>query len=139
MPSPLLNLDELALLRNWLNGVPVDALVDYCGDKNPFTVVAGLRSRLLLKARRLDKGWGDAWLAKPPAAKALPTALQRLETLQQAPDIEPDISQPLAYWLVDDWLEKLRPLTVVTVADWLRHYQSCEGGVGGKPYPDWAA
>lgn len=127
MPSPLLNLDELALLRGWLNGAPVDALADYCGDKNPVAVLAGLRSRLLLKARRLDKGWGDAWLAKPPAANALPTALRRLETLQQATDIEPDISHPLAYWLVDDWLEKLRPLNVVTVADWLRHYQSFEG------------
>jgi len=128
MPSPLLNLDEIALLRGWLNGVPVDALADYCGDKHPLAVLAGLRSRLLLKARRLDKGWGDAWLAKPPAAKALPNALRRLETLQQATDIEPDISQPLAYWLVDEWLEKLRPLNVVTVADWIRHYQSCEGG-----------
>jgi len=128
MPPPFLNLGELALLRGWLNGVHVDALADYCGDKNPFTVLAGLRSRLLLKARRLDKGWGDAWLAKPPAANALPTALQRLETLQQANDIEPDISQPLAYWLVDEWLEKLQPLSVVTVADWLRRYQSCEGG-----------
>ena len=81
-----LRLVELVLLRHWLNGLPVDALADYCGDKNPFAVVAGLRSRLLLKARRLDKGWGDAWL------------------------------------------EKLRPINVETVADWLRHYQSCEEG-----------
>ena len=102
MPSSLLNLDEMALLLGWLNGVPVDALAYYCGDKNPLAVWAGLRSRLLLKGRRLDKGWGGACLAKPPAANALPKALQRLE--------------------------KLQPLNVVTVADWLRRNQSCEGG-----------
>lgn len=125
-PAPL-NLDELALLRSWLHGSPVDALADYCGDKEPAVVLAELRNRLLLKARRLHMDWGGHWLDRPSGSNGVPKVLKRLDWLQQADDIQPDTSHPLAYWLIDEWLVKLAPLEAVTVADWLAHYRSCNG------------
>ncbi|MGZ9255482.1 MAG: phage integrase family protein, partial [Candidatus Binatia bacterium] len=44
--------------------------------------------------------------------------------LQQANDIEPGINHPLAYWLIDEWVDKLSPLKIDTISDWLTVYQT---------------
>ncbi|WP_052700678.1 phage integrase family protein [Methylocucumis oryzae] len=122
-PSPLLTRDELALLRGWLHGVPLAALSDYCGDETPAPLLSAVRTRLRLKARRLHKEWGDNWLDRPSPASQLTLILSRIDALQQAEDVIPALNQPLSYWLGDDELEKLTPIKLTTVADWLAFVQ----------------
>ncbi len=134
--SQLLNTSELTLIRYWLNNVPLDNVDDcvYEG-KNLSNVLSTLRSRLILKARRLKTHWGDNWLDRKTQSDWLPTTLKRLEYLQQTNDINPDITQPLAYWLQDNYLEQLKPLALVSVSDWLVMYQSCNEKSWWKQIP----
>ncbi|TAL51005.1 MAG: hypothetical protein EPN89_04160, partial [Methylovulum sp.] len=125
MTTPLLNGSELTMLRFWLNGLPMDTLADFCGeDDHPATVLADCRARLILKARRLQTDWGEGWLERKARANWLPLTLKRVERLMAAVDIGPELQQPLTYWLADEWLDKLQPLNVATVADWVGVYQT---------------
>lgn len=125
MTTPLLNSSELTLIRYWLNGLPMDTLADFCGEDNhPAAVLADCRIRLILKARRLQTDWGTDWLERKIRTDWLPLTLQRMEWLLKVDDIAPDPEQPLSYWLADEWLDKLQPLNLVTVADWAAVYQT---------------
>ncbi|PPD47069.1 MAG: hypothetical protein CTY16_08110 [Methylobacter sp.] len=125
MTTPLLNASELTMLRFWLNGLPLDTLTDFCDeDVHPATVLADCRARLILKARRLQTDWGEGWLERKARADWLPLTLKRVEWLLGTGDIEPELQQPLTYWLADEWLDKLQPLNVATVADWVGVYQT---------------
>ena len=109
MAAPLLNGSELALMRYWLNGVTMETLADFCDDDdNPATVLADCRARLILKARRLKTDWGEGWLERKARADWLPLTLKRVEWLLETGDSEPDLQQPLTYWLADEWLYKLQ-------------------------------
>lgn len=122
MTAPLLNSSEITLVRYWLNGLPMDTLADFCGDEKPAIVLASCRTRLVLKARRLYPEWGNDWLERQSLADWLPLTLKRIGLLQEAEDRQPEPTQPLTYWLDDEWLTKLQPLGVVTMADWLKVY-----------------
>jgi integrase len=124
MATPLLDNNELTLLRYWLNGLPVESLVDFCGDDKPAAVLSVLRSRLILKARRLEMAWGDGWLERKAKPDWLALTLKRVESLQKAEDIAPNLDEPLTFWLSDDWLEKLQPAGLMSVSDWFELYQS---------------
>jgi len=127
MTQALLNLDELALLRGWLHGLPMEALADFCSGDSPSPIIEECRTRLILKARRLQMAWGTDWLERGLPADPLALALRRIDIVQATEDIAPDTAQPLAYWLRDSWLDKLAPLNLVTVADWQQAYQAAVG------------
>ena len=132
----LLHAGETALLRGHLQGIPLSALVDYCGDDTPDAVLQRCREKLTLKARRLGKGWGEPWFSTNAADRQ--RTLNRVNQLQATHDIEPDYSQPLSYWLPDALLENAHHLAQSTVADWVSLYQSKAGkswwqGIDGLP------
>ncbi len=117
--TPLFTLDELALLRGWLNGLPLAALNEYCsGDASPSQVFAALRTRLRLKARRLQLTVDEHWLERPQDVRGLQSTLAYVNQLQQQPDLTPSLEQPLSYWLDDEALAKLAVVHVKTIADW---------------------
>lgn len=122
-----LSLDELALLRGWLHGVPMESLEESCFGDSVGSVLLAVKTKLVLKARRLDLGWNDDWLERKAGQDSLNLVLRRLETLQNAEDIIPQIDQPLSYWLPDNWLEKMAPLRVTNVEDWVQAYHASAG------------
>lgn len=115
---------ELTVIRGWLHGLSMDTLQDYCGDHKASEVLTQCRAQLILKARRLHLDWGEDWLERKRQSGWQSLTFKRLEQLQHCDDVVPEINQPLSWWLEDELVHKLKPLSLLTVNDWLRFYQS---------------
>ena len=121
--TPLLSLNEQVLLRAWVRGVPLASL-DIPTGQGSFTLLRQLRTRLYLKAVRLQQANAGLWLKKLNRESWEKAALHSLNYLLQHPDIQPEPGQPLEFWLVQQQVEALKAAGIATLGDFIRFFQS---------------
>ncbi len=115
-------LDDLALLRTWVRGLPLATL--------PFPITPAvlarlteLRNQLYLKALRLQQPDAGLWLKRQSQANWEQSALASLDRLSAQPDLTPDHQQPLRFWLPPALSATLSSKDCRTVEDVIALYQ----------------
>ena len=121
MPFPAPTLDDLALLRTWIRGIPLASL-PYPVTPAVLAKLAELRVQLHLKAVRLQMADAEIWLKRQSQAHWERKALECLEALCSAPDIVPDQQQPLSFWLAANLASPLAAKGCLAVADVVARY-----------------
>jgi len=121
MASPLLNSQEQALLRGWMNHLGWPLLGQLYLDGADIAVtrekVLGLRRRLALRARQSRLPAGEAfWLAERQAGQAwLAQAAESLALLLDTPAPAPALDDPVAQWLPGPSARKLQLASIDTL------------------------
>ncbi|MDO9141164.1 MAG: hypothetical protein Q7U38_12650, partial [Methylobacter sp.] len=112
--TALLDLEQQMLIRAWIQSVPLAAL-NLDPDYPALAELAECRTRLHLKARRLD--WPDPglWLQRRPGPDWQRTALHLLDPLLRHADLLPQTDQPLRFWVAPEMAECLVSAQLVTV------------------------
>ncbi len=120
--TALLDLEQQMLIRAWIQGVPLAAL-DLDPDYPALAELAECRTRLHLKALRLD--WPDPglWLQRRPGPDWQRTALHQLDLLLRHTDLLPLLDQPLRFWVAPEMAECLVSAQLATVGDVLLRCQ----------------
>ena len=114
--TPILTLEEQALVRAWIRGVPLAALaIDV--DNVTLARLSACRTRLYLKARRLQHPNTELWLKRRPDQDWERAASQQLATLLRQPDISPHPQQPLSFWVAPEAVGYLASAKLLAVAD----------------------
>lgn len=124
--SLLLDPIEQSIVRAWIKGIPLDALLEELPQDMRYKhLLNELKQRLTLKAKRLAMPWHPFFLA---ARQDNPvwemTALNHLDSLIDQPDIEPSLDHPLDYWLDDAWLPGILDSGLSTIRNWFMWRQT---------------
>lgn len=119
----LLNLEEQALVRTWIRGVPLSSLDIDSDNATLLSRLAELRFRLHLKALRIEHPNPGLLLKRSPDPSWERAALQQLTVLVRQPDIVPRTQQSLTLWLSPDLAASLLSAGMVSVADFIQIYQ----------------
>ena len=121
MPA-LLNLEQQALIRAWIQGVPLAAL-DINVDTATLATLSQCRIALYLKATRLQQPNAELWLQRGADQDWQRTALQQLPPLLRHTDLLPHLQQPLRFWVAPDAVTVLATAQLTTLADVITKYQ----------------
>jgi len=121
--ASLLNLQEQALLRGWMNHLGWPLLGQLYLDGADIAVtretILGLRRRLARKARQAGwPEWETFWLAERKAGESwLGQAMEGLRVLLDSPDRAPALDDPVALWLGDKPVGKLHAAGITRLAE----------------------